>query len=154
MSSATTVSIIPKYLPHHHPHLICHLLWRCHCSPNFIFIVSFISATLFIVWFHHFDPLLFPPPPCATDVIQIIMCSDFLDRIFSSLWVFLHYIALSALLYTTYITLRSDILTTLLSYLLALIFYLSPQYYCYTPIWCVFLHSPSLRSAPILLISV
>ena len=49
----------------------------------------------------------------------------FSDRIFSSLYVALHYTARSALLRTTYITLCYDLLTIIFSSLLERIFYLS-----------------------------
>ena len=68
VSSATSIYSVNKYLPHHHSHQTRNFLYHFHRSPAFIAIMSFIHASLFIVCFHCFDPLLSPPPPCASRV--------------------------------------------------------------------------------------
>ena len=54
--------------------------------------------------------------------------SNFSNQILSLLWVVMYYTACFSLIHTTFLTLCSDILTTLLFYLLALLFSLSVMF--------------------------
>ena len=105
-------------------------------------------------------------PPLASSCVSvavritlsfIVLCTStpFLSnlsyRIFSYLWVILYYTAFSTLIRTNFLTLRSDILTTIV-FLFCHGSSLSLWCFCSAPICRVFLHLPSLWSALICLL--
>ena len=104
---------------------------RLHCYPN---------ASLFHSLSHYL------PSFC---VLSRRCLSTFSNWIFSLLYVVLHYTAFSALIHTTFLNLRSYLLTKLFFYLLVRLLSLSVMFSLCSDILRFFLHLPSLRSSPI-----
>ena len=159
VSSTTSISIIPKYQPHHHPRLAWHLLCHFHCSPDipaasivaptFIVIVYFILATLFVVCCHSFDTLMLLLNPCVASVVHLLVHSSLSDQIFSSLFVVLHYTDIFSLICTTFLTFWSNLLNIIIASLLARVFSLSLMFSLHSDLPHFFstcLHSDPLQS--------
>ena len=120
------------------PHLLCHCIHPCcPASPS-----PFSSAAVFtadLVCHPHYPispPCLHCHPPasllCSSShylplfrVLRRLCLSTFSDRIFSFIYVVLYYTVCSALLHTNFLTLRSDLITTLFFSILARLFSIS-----------------------------
>ena len=135
-------SILPSPSSHISSVAVPHLLRRhihtcCTTSPSPLLHVAVFAAGLVCHPYYTASPphLHFHSPASLLRFSSHylpsshVLCRGFLstslDRIFSSLCVVLYYTDCSALLHTTFLTLCSDLLTTLLFYLLARIFSLS-----------------------------
>ena len=112
-----------------HPHYNTSTLCLCCCPP----------ASLLQSSSHHLP---------SSHVLRRRCLSTLSDHIFSSLYVVLYYIACSALIRTNFLTLSSDLFTTLFSSILERLFSFSVMFYLCSDL-PRFLHLSSLHSSPI-----
>ena len=118
--SVTTIPVVPHLRHHALPSLsspmplsAIPIISHLHCAS--VVILPRLCCVPHLIIFHH--PCTLPPS-----------FSAFSARIFSSLFCVLHYTARSALVRTTFLTLYSDLITTLFSSILVRLFYISVMF--------------------------